>query len=149
VCDKQYKSSAEMEEHLSSYDHHHTKRLREMKRAELERTRDARTRKEQRRAAREEERLLKQCGAPSCAVAWRRSAACAPTAVMPQRHDSTARPGHLSATSGQSVCACAGLRRQGLVAGQGLSAKRRCWQTRPLRHRCHLGRRPQWPDLQR
>jgi len=31
ICNKQYKTVKEMESHLSSYDHHHTKRLKEMK----------------------------------------------------------------------------------------------------------------------
>jgi hypothetical protein len=61
ICDKQYKSIAEMDEHLSSYDHHHKKRLKEMKQMELERTRDKRSRKEERRAAKEQERLAQQC----------------------------------------------------------------------------------------
>ena len=31
LCDKQYKNAMEIQLHLSSYDHHHTKRLKEMK----------------------------------------------------------------------------------------------------------------------
>ncbi|CAM9734483.1 unnamed protein product, partial [Phaeothamnion confervicola] len=34
LCDKQYKHVGEMSNHLSSYDHHHTKRLRDMREAE-------------------------------------------------------------------------------------------------------------------
>lgn len=65
VCCKQYKSIAELEEHLSSYDHHHRKRLQEMKQMELERTRDSRSKKESKRQAKEQARLEKQYD-PSC-----------------------------------------------------------------------------------
>ena len=61
TCEKQYKSIAELEEHLSSYDHHHKKRLKEMRQAELARTRDKRGRKEARKAAKDQERLDRQC----------------------------------------------------------------------------------------
>jgi hypothetical protein len=64
ICDKQYKSIGEIDEHLSSYDHHHKKRLKEMKQMELERTRVKRSRKEERRVAKEQERLLRQCDSP-------------------------------------------------------------------------------------
>lgn len=33
ICDKQYKNVSEMSNHLSSYDHHHKKRFKEMKQA--------------------------------------------------------------------------------------------------------------------
>jgi hypothetical protein len=58
----------QMEEHLSSYDHHHTKRLREMKQMELARTRDKRSKHEAKRAAKEQERLQRQCAPrqPGC-----------------------------------------------------------------------------------
>lgn len=61
VCDKQYKSIVEIEEHLSSYDHHHRKRLKEMKQAELARTRSKRERQEAKRQAKEDARLRQQC----------------------------------------------------------------------------------------
>jgi hypothetical protein len=61
VCSKQYRSIVEFEEHMSSYDHHHTKRLREMKQMELARTRDKRSKHESKRAAKEQERLNRQC----------------------------------------------------------------------------------------
>jgi len=34
VCDKRYTKVKEFENHLSSYDHHHRKRFKEMKEAE-------------------------------------------------------------------------------------------------------------------
>mmetsp|Transcript_24848 Transcript_24848/g.36652 ORF Transcript_24848/g.36652 Transcript_24848/m.36652 type:complete len:243 (-) Transcript_24848:344-1072(-) len=37
ICDKQYKNVSEMASHLSSYDHHHKKRFKEMKQAEKRR----------------------------------------------------------------------------------------------------------------
>eukprot|EP00775_Hariotina_reticulata_P010839 gene10839-10995_t len=60
VCNKQYTTAMELEEHLSSYDHHHKKRLAEARTAEMERTRDERARKEQRRQQREQQRLEEQ-----------------------------------------------------------------------------------------
>eukprot|EP00882_Tetradesmus_deserticola_P003079 GHRQ01003268.1.p1 GENE.GHRQ01003268.1~~GHRQ01003268.1.p1 ORF type:complete len:397 (+),score=163.19 GHRQ01003268.1:119-1309(+) len=60
VCSKQYSTAMELEEHLSSYDHHHKKRLAEARAMELERTRDDRQRKEQRRQQREQQRLEEQ-----------------------------------------------------------------------------------------
>jgi hypothetical protein len=61
ACDKQYKSIVEIEEHLSSYDHHHKKRLKELKQMELARTRDQRARHEAKREAKAQERLNRQC----------------------------------------------------------------------------------------
>ncbi|KAF1782709.1 Zinc finger, C2H2 [Phytophthora cactorum] len=50
-CRKQYKTVVEMENHLSSYDHHHTKRLRELqqqkRRAGSEEAQHVKRRKEQ------------------------------------------------------------------------------------------------------
>ena len=42
VCSKQYALVADYEEHLSSYDHHHTKRLAEMRQADMRRKQAAR-----------------------------------------------------------------------------------------------------------
>lgn len=56
LCDKQYKNAMEIQLHLSSYDHHHTKRLKEMKERERQRGGDAKLNKER---AREEKRLRK------------------------------------------------------------------------------------------
>lgn len=63
ICDKQYTSSAQLQEHLSSYDHHHRKRLKEVKQMELTRTRAERERKEQKRMAKEMARLSRQIAA--------------------------------------------------------------------------------------
>ena len=60
MCDKQYKYAGELEEHLSSYSHHHTKRLRESRRMEQDRTREARERKDARRLQKDMERLNRQ-----------------------------------------------------------------------------------------
>jgi hypothetical protein len=50
----------ELEAHLSSYDHHHKKRLMEAKALMAERTRDERARKEVRRAEKEAAKLQAQ-----------------------------------------------------------------------------------------
>ncbi|KAA6417799.1 MAG: G patch domain-containing 8-like [Trebouxia sp. A1-2] len=62
TCSKQYKNAAEMEAHMSSYDHHHKKRLIEMRVDEAERTRGVRDKKEKKRADKEMARykLLRQ-----------------------------------------------------------------------------------------
>ncbi len=60
VCDKQYTTARQLEEHLSSYDHHHRKRLAETKAAMAERNREDRQRREQRAADKEMARLQKQ-----------------------------------------------------------------------------------------
>ncbi|BDA46673.1 probable G patch domain-containing protein 8 [Coccomyxa sp. Obi] len=60
TCHKQYKSAAELDTHLSSYDHHHKKRLIEMKAMTAERTRGERERKERRRAEKEAAKLQEQ-----------------------------------------------------------------------------------------
>ncbi|CAL5228252.1 g11353 [Coccomyxa viridis] len=60
TCQKQYKSATEMETHLSSYDHHHKKRLVEMKAMNAERTRGEREKKERRRQEKEAARLQQQ-----------------------------------------------------------------------------------------
>ncbi|GIL47887.1 hypothetical protein Vafri_4521 [Volvox africanus] len=60
VCDKQYNTAKQLEEHLSSYDHHHRKRLAETKAAMAERNRGERQRREQKAADKEMARLQKQ-----------------------------------------------------------------------------------------
>lgn len=60
TCHKQYKNAVEMETHLSSYDHHHAKRLQEMRQATADRTRSERERKERKRAEKEWARLNAQ-----------------------------------------------------------------------------------------
>ncbi|KAL3151579.1 hypothetical protein ABBQ38_012575 [Trebouxia sp. C0009 RCD-2024] len=69
TCSKQYKNAAEMEAHLSSYDHHHKKRLIEMRNDEAERTRGIRDRKEKKRADKEMARLHAQIQAAQAAAA--------------------------------------------------------------------------------
>mmetsp|Transcript_23665 Transcript_23665/g.65633 ORF Transcript_23665/g.65633 Transcript_23665/m.65633 type:complete len:401 (-) Transcript_23665:82-1284(-) len=53
LCNKQYKTAMELETHLSSYDHHHKKRLIEMKQMQSERTKADRTRREKRQMEKE------------------------------------------------------------------------------------------------
>ena len=60
TCHKQYHAAHEMEEHLSSYDHHHRKRLGETKAMMAERGRAERGRKERRAAERELARVHAQ-----------------------------------------------------------------------------------------
>eukprot|EP00879_Flechtneria_rotunda_P012601 GHRR01013159.1.p1 GENE.GHRR01013159.1~~GHRR01013159.1.p1 ORF type:complete len:392 (+),score=156.20 GHRR01013159.1:111-1286(+) len=79
VCNKQYTSAMELEEHLSSYDHHHKKRLAEARAAELERTKDERMRKEQKRQQREQQRLEEQIRKAQMAAAMQQGHQQAPT----------------------------------------------------------------------
>eukprot|EP00955_Chlamydomonas_euryale_P029773 313664-Chlamydomonas_euryale.AAC.2 len=60
ICDKQYTKAMELDAHLSSYDHHHRKRLVEMRSMHAERTRGERERREAKNADRELKRLQKQ-----------------------------------------------------------------------------------------
>ncbi|KAG2444119.1 hypothetical protein HYH02_009060 [Chlamydomonas schloesseri] len=60
VCDKQYATARQLEEHLSSYDHHHRKRLAETKAEMAQRNRGDRQRREQKAADKEMARLQKQ-----------------------------------------------------------------------------------------
>lgn len=60
VCSKQYSSASEMDVHLSSYDHHHKKRLIEMRNDENERTRGERNKRERKRQEKEMLRLNEQ-----------------------------------------------------------------------------------------
>eukprot|EP00301_Raphidiophrys_heterophryoidea_P018876 c386_g1_i2.p1 GENE.c386_g1_i2~~c386_g1_i2.p1 ORF type:complete len:215 (+),score=65.90 c386_g1_i2:396-1040(+) len=57
TCDKQYKNVNEMENHLSSYDHHHKKRLTELKRTEGSRGEDERRKKQKREEDKEHARV--------------------------------------------------------------------------------------------
>jgi len=56
LCNKQYKLATEFETHLSSYDHNHKKRFKEMRESQGGRSRDERQKREQ---AREEKALAK------------------------------------------------------------------------------------------
>ncbi len=60
VCRKQYDKAMDFEQHLSSYDHHHTKRLAEMRAMQSERTRSERARKEARAMEKEMAKLQQQ-----------------------------------------------------------------------------------------
>eukprot|EP00887_Chlorella_sp_A99_P001277 scaffold14.g1277.t1 len=60
ICHKQYKQASEMEAHLSSYDHHHRKRLAETRAMLADRGRRERERRERRRQEKELERLNEQ-----------------------------------------------------------------------------------------
>ncbi|KAL3697972.1 hypothetical protein R1sor_012048 [Riccia sorocarpa] len=53
LCNKQYKLAMEFETHLSSYDHNHKKRFKEMKEQQSSQTRDERQKKEQLREEKE------------------------------------------------------------------------------------------------
>ncbi|KAK9826875.1 hypothetical protein WJX81_002576 [Elliptochloris bilobata] len=99
TCHKQYKTAAELETHLSSYDHHHKKRLMELKADTAERTRHKRGRREKRRAEKEaaklqEQQLPERGGAWDAQAAvwapplWRLMVARAPT---PDEHDDAQR----------------------------------------------------------
>ncbi|KAF5842031.1 hypothetical protein DUNSADRAFT_9600 [Dunaliella salina] len=59
-CHKQYEKAMEFEQHLSSYDHHHKKRLQEMRIMQNERTRDERAKKEARAMNKEMAKLQQQ-----------------------------------------------------------------------------------------
>eukprot|EP00884_Botryococcus_braunii_P020422 jgi/Botrbrau1/7063/Bobra.0165s0086.1 len=60
TCHKQYEKAAELEVHLSSYDHHHKKRLQELRQSEAERTRYEREKRERKRMEKEQAALMKQ-----------------------------------------------------------------------------------------
>ncbi|MCO5587135.1 hypothetical protein L7F22_041082 [Adiantum nelumboides] len=58
LCNKQYKLAMEFETHLSSYDHNHKKRFKEMKEQQTNRSRDDRLKREQLRHEKELQKLL-------------------------------------------------------------------------------------------
>lgn len=60
ICHKQYNSAMELDTHLSSYDHHHKKRLQEMKAMTNERMRSDRQKREQKRVEKEHAKLERQ-----------------------------------------------------------------------------------------
>ncbi|KAK9837958.1 hypothetical protein WJX74_008535 [Apatococcus lobatus] len=60
TCHKQYNTAVELETHLSSYDHHHKKRLSEMRQATSTRTKHERGKREKRAADKEMARLNAQ-----------------------------------------------------------------------------------------
>mmetsp|Transcript_7870 Transcript_7870/g.20250 ORF Transcript_7870/g.20250 Transcript_7870/m.20250 type:complete len:356 (+) Transcript_7870:217-1284(+) len=60
LCHKQYKTAMELETHLSSYDHHHKKRLIEMKQMQSERQRGDKEKREKKRVQKEMDKLNQQ-----------------------------------------------------------------------------------------
>ncbi len=60
VCNKQYDKAMEYEQHLDSYDHHHKKRLVEMRQMQSGRTKEERAKKEARAMEREMAKLQQQ-----------------------------------------------------------------------------------------
>ena len=72
LCAKQYKKASEFEAHLGSYDHHHKKRLRELREAESNRAKEERQRREQKREEREmakAQEMAVQAAAVAAAIA--------------------------------------------------------------------------------
>uniref|UniRef100_A0A061RQK4 G patch domain-containing protein 8-like n=1 Tax=Tetraselmis sp. GSL018 TaxID=582737 RepID=A0A061RQK4_9CHLO len=61
LCNKQYKTAMELETHLSSYDHHHKKRLQEMKQMQSERTKGERQKREKKRLEKEMAQMAERC----------------------------------------------------------------------------------------
>ena len=98
TCCKQYTTAMELQAHLSSYDHHHRKRLAEMRVVEAERTRGVREKKERRNAEREAARLEDQCvlhdglGRRRVSVLARQARTARP--LPPDPHSSTGFAGH-------------------------------------------------------
>ena len=60
ICRKQYQAATEMEEHLSSYDHHHRKRLAETRVMLSERGKKDRGKRERRQQEKELQRMAAQ-----------------------------------------------------------------------------------------
>eukprot|EP01029_Cantina_marsupialis_P020791 TRINITY_DN4900_c0_g1_i1.p1 TRINITY_DN4900_c0_g1~~TRINITY_DN4900_c0_g1_i1.p1 ORF type:complete len:219 (+),score=52.35 TRINITY_DN4900_c0_g1_i1:60-659(+) len=60
ICKKQYKTTMEMQNHLSSYDHHHTKRMRETVREENAKNSELIRKREGKRDAERIKRQMKQ-----------------------------------------------------------------------------------------
>ncbi|KAG8469481.1 hypothetical protein KFE25_005936 [Diacronema lutheri] len=81
TCRKQYRDAMELSNHLSSYDHHHTKRFKEMREGEASRKRAEREAKEARRALKDERAAsLQPLPLPPAAGT---DAACAPCCAQP------------------------------------------------------------------
>lgn len=60
VCQKQYASALELDQHLSSYDHHHRKRMTEMRAMVATSSKKEREKREKKEAAREHARMQAQ-----------------------------------------------------------------------------------------
>eukprot|EP00038_Savillea_parva_P010759 m.192574 g.192574 ORF g.192574 m.192574 type:complete len:516 (-) comp18678_c0_seq1:80-1627(-) len=111
VCRKQYKTPAEYDNHLSSYDHHHTKRLKDLReRDRKQKNLGGNKKKEQRKAAREMERIsqlanlkadVKQAPVPAASVPAPQQPAQGPAAV----HTTKAGWGHVDGGAPRSSLA--------------------------------------------
>ncbi|KAI9178848.1 hypothetical protein H9P43_005510 [Blastocladiella emersonii ATCC 22665] len=77
VCDKQYAKAGEFENHLSSYDHHHVKRAKELRDAERAANPTAAT-DEERRARRREEKEIQRMMAAATGASLKPAAPVAP-----------------------------------------------------------------------
>ncbi|DAZ97285.1 TPA: hypothetical protein N0F65_009818, partial [Lagenidium giganteum] len=93
-CQKQYKTVLEMENHLSSYDHHHCKRLREMQKASLAMSHEDRAEKRKREEEKEAMRLQKRIEMAAAVAAAAAPSAQPPTAatVAPSKLTRTNEP---------------------------------------------------------
>ena len=67
ICDKQYKNTMEMQVHLSSYDHNHTKRFKELKDAERAATSGHKRRRAEKQQQREMEDMMRRANAATVA----------------------------------------------------------------------------------
>ncbi|CAM9514704.1 unnamed protein product, partial [Laminaria digitata] len=89
ICNKQYKNVGEMSNHLSSYDHHHVKRLKEA--AEAEKARRGKTFNRDKEQKKEWEEMQRRLEATKAATGGGASAGAAPP---PPRHpDGTGQQG--------------------------------------------------------
>jgi hypothetical protein len=113
-CNKQYQNAMEMDNHLSSYDHHHVKRFKEMKEVENARKRQEREAKDARKLA----KAARTAGPASDGAApgsvETQSAGCAPPRAMdpppppPAALVQNAAPLKFSMPSGRPRAAIAG-----------------------------------------
>eukprot|EP00656_Telonema_subtile_P036082 TRINITY_DN40048_c0_g1_i1.p1 TRINITY_DN40048_c0_g1~~TRINITY_DN40048_c0_g1_i1.p1 ORF type:complete len:296 (-),score=80.01 TRINITY_DN40048_c0_g1_i1:366-1253(-) len=65
ICDKQYKTYMQYQEHLDSYDHHHKKRFDEMKAMMKGEVTETKEEREQKRAAKEMQKAMQQAATAS------------------------------------------------------------------------------------
>lgn len=68
ICDKQYKTSMQYQEHLDSYDHHHTKRFKEMKAMMKGTNTESKESRQAKREAKEMKKAMKQAAAAAQAL---------------------------------------------------------------------------------
>ncbi|KAH1033162.1 hypothetical protein J1N35_045336 [Gossypium stocksii] len=116
LCNKQYKLAMEFEGHLSSYDHNHRKRFKEMREMHGSSSRDDRQKREQQRQEREMAKFAQMAGArkqqqqesreesgPATAPAPAPAPAIA-TALADQEQRKTLKFGFSSKSSSSKVC---------------------------------------------